>query len=40
MNGKGPPFEPTLEGDLSIARGASDMKGQVMAVLSAVDSIR
>lgn len=34
-----PPFEPTLEGDYLIARGASDMKGQVMAVLSAIDSI-
>lgn len=32
------PFEPTVRGDLLFARGASDMKGQVMAVLHAVES--
>jgi len=34
-----PPFEPTLTGDYLTARGASDMKGQVMAALSAIDSV-
>lgn len=33
-----PPFEPTVRGDLLFARGASDMKGQVMAVLHAVEA--
>ena len=30
------PFEPTRRGDYLFARGASDMKGQIVAVLSAV----
>lgn len=30
------PFEPTLRGDNLFARGASDMKGQVMAFLAAI----
>jgi len=34
-----PPFDPTREGDYLYARGASDMKGQVWAVLSAIESI-
>lgn len=34
-----PPFEPTLTGDYLTARGASDMKGQLMAALSAIDCI-
>jgi Acetylornithine deacetylase/Succinyl-diaminopimelate desuccinylase and related deacylases len=34
-----PPFEPTLVGDNLFARGASDMKGQVWVVLSAIESI-
>jgi len=34
-----PPFEPTLVGDYLTARGASDMKGQVMAALSAIESV-
>lgn len=34
-----PAFEPTLRGDNLYARGASDMKGQVMGFLKALDSI-
>jgi len=33
------PFEPTVIGEHLYARGASDMKGQVMATLSAIESI-
>ncbi len=31
-----PPFEPTVRGDNLYARGASDMKGQVISVLAAI----
>jgi len=34
-----PPFEPTQRGDSLHARGASDMKGQVVAVFKAIESI-
>ena len=34
-----PPFEPTIRGDYLFARGASDMKGQVWANISALESI-
>ncbi|MDY6872355.1 MAG: dipeptidase [Chloroflexota bacterium] len=34
-----PPFEPTVRGDYLYARGASDMKGQVWANISALESI-
>ena len=34
-----PPFEPTFRGDYLYARGASDMKGQVMASMIALDSV-
>ncbi len=34
-----PPFEPTLRGENLFARGASDMKGQVIATMSAVKAI-
>jgi acetylornithine deacetylase/succinyl-diaminopimelate desuccinylase-like protein len=34
-----PPFTPTTRGDDLFARGASDMKGQVMASIAAVDAI-
>jgi len=34
-----PPFEPTVVGDNLIARGASDMKGQIMAQLAAVEAL-
>lgn len=34
-----PPFEPTVRGDYLFARGASDMKGQVWANISALESI-
>jgi acetylornithine deacetylase/succinyl-diaminopimelate desuccinylase-like protein len=34
-----PPFEPTIRGDYIFARGASDMKGQVWANISALESI-
>ncbi len=34
-----PPFEPTLRGDNLHARGASDMKGQVIASIKAVESV-
>jgi len=33
------PFEPTVKDNLLFARGASDMKGQMMIVLSAIKSI-
>ncbi len=33
------PFEPTLKGENLYGRGASDMKGQVIATLSALESI-
>lgn len=36
---KTPPFEPTVVGDNLFGRGASDMKGQVMASLDAVESV-
>jgi acetylornithine deacetylase/succinyl-diaminopimelate desuccinylase-like protein len=34
-----PPFEPTLRGDNLHARGASDMKGQIIASIKAVESV-
>lgn len=34
-----PPFEPTVNGDLIFARGASDMKGQIHALLRAVAAL-
>ena len=34
-----PPFEGRIDGDYMTARGASDMKGQVMATLAAVESV-
>ena len=34
-----PPFEPSVRGDSLHARGASDMKGQVVATLKAIESI-
>ncbi len=33
------PFDPTIDGENLFARGASDMKGQVMAHLSAIEAI-
>ena len=33
------PFEPQVRGDLLFARGASDMKGQVLATFSAIESL-
>jgi acetylornithine deacetylase/succinyl-diaminopimelate desuccinylase-like protein len=33
------PFEPTINGDRLYGRGASDMKGQIIACLSAVESV-
>lgn len=33
-------FEPTIEGNYLVARGASDMKGQIIAVLKAIESIQ
>lgn len=36
---KSEPFEPTIKGNLLFARGSSDMKGQMMIVLSAIKSI-
>ncbi len=36
---KSPPFEPTRRGDNLYARGASDMKGQVVATIKALESI-
>jgi len=34
-----PPFEPTVNGDYLYGRGASDMKGQLLAGLKAIESI-
>ncbi|MBN1302907.1 MAG: dipeptidase [Anaerolineales bacterium] len=34
-----PPFEPTLRGENLFARGASDMKGQIMASLNVIEAI-
>ena len=34
-----PPFEPTVRGEKLYARGASDMKGQVMASLNAAEAV-
>ena len=34
------PFEPTVRGDLIFGRGASDMKGQIIATLAALQSIK
>ncbi|MGB4594542.1 MAG: dipeptidase [Anaerolineaceae bacterium] len=34
-----PPFEPTIRGENLYARGASDMKGQVMACLTALEAV-
>ena len=36
---KTPPFTPTVIGDNIYGRGASDMKGQIIATLSAIESI-
>lgn len=36
---KTPPFEPTVQGENIYARGASDMKGQVMLTLKALESL-
>ncbi|HAF61242.1 MAG TPA: dipeptidase [Anaerolineaceae bacterium] len=36
---KSDPFEPTIDGDFLVGRGASDMKGQILAGLYAIDSI-
>lgn len=36
---KSDPFEPTIKGNLLFARGSSDMKGQMLIVLSAIKSI-
>src|SRR5215208_1627728 len=33
------PFEPQVRGDLLYGRGSSDMKGQVLATFSAVESV-
>ena len=33
------PFEPSIKGDDIVARGASDMKGQVFAILKAVEAL-
>jgi acetylornithine deacetylase/succinyl-diaminopimelate desuccinylase-like protein len=35
-----PPFTPTIRGDALYARGASDMKGQMMATIAAIDAIQ
>ncbi len=34
-----PPFEPTLSGEYLVGRGVSDMKGQLLAGLKAIESI-
>ena len=34
-----PPFDPTINGDYIIARGASDMKGQIFAQIKAVQAL-
>jgi acetylornithine deacetylase/succinyl-diaminopimelate desuccinylase-like protein len=36
---KNPPFDPTVEGDYLYGRGVSDMKGQVIACIGAVEAI-
>jgi len=36
---KTPPFEPSIRGENLYGRGASDMKGQLMAGLKAIESI-
>ncbi len=36
---KSKPFEPTIKGDRLYGRGASDMKGQIITSLAAVESI-
>lgn len=33
------PFEPEVRGDLLYARGSSDMKGQILAVIHAIESV-
>ncbi|GMV99003.1 MAG: hypothetical protein AMXMBFR84_01420, partial [Candidatus Hydrogenedentota bacterium] len=33
------PFDPTIRGEYVVARGASDMKGQILAQIQAVDAI-
>ncbi len=33
------PFEPQVRGDLLFGRGSSDMKGQVLAAFSAIESV-
>src|SRR5215216_6537235 len=33
------PFEPEVRGDLLFGRGSSDMKGQVLATFSAIESV-
>jgi len=37
---KGDPFEPRRQGDNLYARGVSDMKGQIMAALNALQAVR
>jgi acetylornithine deacetylase/succinyl-diaminopimelate desuccinylase-like protein len=37
---RSPAFEPTLRGEALYARGASDMKGQIIAALSAIEAIQ
>jgi len=34
------PFSPTIRGDQLVARGASDMKGQIFAVVAALEAIK
>ena len=34
------PFEPEVRGEYIFARGATDMKGQVMAALNAIDAVK
>ena len=36
---RNPPFEPTVEGDLLVARGATDDKGQSFAHIKAIEAI-
>ncbi len=35
-----PPFEPTILGDNLFARGSTDMKGQILATLNAVEAVQ